>query len=626
MSFSSPLWLLFLLFVPLVIVIHALSIRWRSKPASSLVFWNEILRERKASLRIRRLLTSLVLVLQVLAMTALAFALAGPLIAGLGRTGSQDVILVLDATASMQTREGVRTRFDIARERGLALAAGLRGGARMAVVLAEKSPLLLSAFTGDAAVLRRTMQAARAADEPGDIAQSVLFAMSLRDPRRVGQVVVETDGAFDELPGVDLSLPWVRVDVVGTARENVGITRMAFRRASGVDGGYQLFLAVRNAGRTFAAVPLTVSSGGRDVVTRGLAIEPGQRTTVAVPWTGPTTGRVEAVLRTGDAFPLDDRATAVFAPARSLQVLVVGPQPWFVRQALAALPGVTVRTRESTATDGTDGTSEPHAGGQSAPRPDVVAYVGVQPPALEQGNFIIFDAVPPNLPITAAGSLRVPPVTGWSRTDPLLSSVSLAGVTIGQALDLRPGPGFSILAASGTSPLVLGWDHSGVKALIVAFDPQASDFPLRPGFPVLLANTLSWFFPTWLQAQADQVQAGDARELPTGSSGGVTVVKPDGRRVSVASGGPSTFLDTGEVGVYKVEAGGETSEFAVNLVSDSETNVSPRFSNPATRPAETGDRQGAPSPAWPAAAAAALAFLLLEWLAWAWRPGKGAAA
>ena len=520
MSFSSPAWLLLLLFVPLVIILHALSIRWRSLPASSLVFWNEVLRERKASLRIRRLLTSLVLALQVLAVTALAVALAGPLIAGFGRTGSRDVILVLDATASMQTREGARTRFDIARERGLARAAGLRGGARMAVVLAEKSPRLLSAFTGDAAALRRAIQAAVPTDEPGDVAQSMLFAMSLRDPRRDGQVVLETDGAFDELPGVDVSLPWVLVDVVGTARDNVGITRMAFRRAPGSVGGYQLFLAVRNAGRAPVVVPLAVSAGGREVVRRTLAIEPGQQSAVTLPWTGPTSGTIDAVLWTGDSFPLDDHASAVFAPARGLQVLCVGPRAWFVRQALAALPGVTVRTSEGT----------PTAAGADVPHADVTVYVGVQPPALEHGNFIIFDAVPPNLPIAAVGSLRVPPVTGWSRTDPLLSSVSLAGVTIGQALDLQPGPGFSILAASGTSPLMLGWDHSGVKALIVAFDPQASDFPLRPGFPVLLANALSWFFPTWLQAQADQVQAGDAHALPGGRRHGSEAGRTPGER------------------------------------------------------------------------------------------------
>ena len=610
MSFSSPLWLLLLLLVPLVILLHALSIRWRSTPVSSLVFWNEVLKERRASLRIRRLLTSLVLLLEVLAVAALAVALAGPLLPGLGGSARADVILVLDATASMQAREGARTRFDIARERGLGIAAGLKGGARMAVVLAEKTPRLLSAFTGDKAVLRRLIQGAAATDEPGDVAASLVLALSLRDPRRGGRVVLETDGAFDELPGIDATLPWITVDEVGTARDNVGITRMSFRRSSINDPAYEFFLAVRNAGRSRVTVPLTVRAGGKEVISRTLTIDAGQRSTVTVPWTGPITGRVEAALQTGDAFPLDDRAYEVFAPARTVQVLVVGSQPWFVQKAFESLPGVTVRVQD------TAGNAE-----GSAPADDVSVYVGVQPPPLEQGNYILFAAAPPNLPLRVRGSLPVPPVTGWSGTDPILDSVSLAGMTIGQALDLDPGPGFSVLASSGTSPLVLSWDHAGVKALLLAFDPRASDFPLRPGFPILLANALSWFFPTWLGAQADQVQAGDARVIPSATAEGITDVKPDGRSVRLTATGPSTvFADTDETGFYRVESGGTSSEFAVNLASDSETDITPRFTVPRNVSSGTSGQREAAAPAWATCAAAALSLVLLEWLAWLWAP------
>ncbi len=609
MSFSSPWWLLLLLLVPLVIVLHALTLRWRSLPASSLVFWNEVLKERKSSLRLRRIFRSLVLLFQILAVTLLALALGGPLLAGLSHGGSQDVILVLDATASMQAREGARTRWDIARERGLELASGLRGGARMAVVLAEKSPRLLSPFTEDRSALRRLLQSARPTDEPGDVASSMLFAMSLRDPRRGGRVVLETDGAFDELHGVDTSLPWVTVDVAGTPRENVGITGMSLRLASGAETGYELFLAVKNAGNAAVTVPLTVRAGGKDVVSRTLTIDAGRRSTVTVPWTGPITGRVEASLAAHDALPLDDTAYADFTPARRLQVLLVGPQPYFILHALASLPGVTVKTQDAAAAQ--------------SPQADVVVFAGVRPPPLLKGNFVLFDAVPSNLPIRATGLLRVPSVTGWSRNDPLLDSVSLAGVRIGQALDLDPGPGFSVLAASGTSPLLLSWDHSGVKALVLAFDPAASDFPLRPGFPVLLANALSWFFPGWLQVQADQTQAGDPRVIPTEGATSVTVVKPDGQRVTVpASGRSATFFETDETGFYKVEAGGTSGEFAVSLSSDSETDITPRFTAPAARP-EIGEKQtGLPRPIWSALAAAALGLLVLEWVAWLWRPGR----
>ena len=354
-------------------------------------------------------------------------------------------------------------------------------------------------------------------------------------------MVLETDGAFDELRGVDTSLPWVTVDTVGTRHDNVGITGMAFRQGSTTGAGYQLFLSVLNTGGTAAMVPLSIRAGGKDVVTRTLTVGAGQRSTMTVPWPGPTSGRVTASLLTHDALPLDDTAYASFAPARNLQVLVVGSQPRFIQQAFASLPGVTVRIQDAPSDDG--------------PQADVVVYAGVQPPLLSKGNFILFDSVPPNLPLRVNGVLRVPAITGWNRSDPLLDSVSLAGIAIGQALDLNPGPGFTVLAASGRSPLLLSWDHSGVRALMLAFDPRSSDFPLRPAFPILLANALSWFFPDWLEPQADEVQAGDPRLISTGGAGVVTVLKPDGRRVDLAANGPSvTFSDTDETGFYKVDA------------------------------------------------------------------------
>jgi hypothetical protein len=615
MIFSTPLWLILLLAVPLVILLHALSIRWKRTPVSSLVFWNEVLKERKSSLRLRRLLTSLLLLLEVLAVVALAVALAGPQVLAPARMGAGDVILVLDATASMQVREGRRTRFDLARERGLALVAGLHGGSRMAVVLAARAPRLLSPFSADRTILRRVLQDAVPTDEPGNIASSVVFAMSLHEPRRGGQLVLETDGAFDELPGVDLSLPWLRIERVGAARDNVGITGLSFRRTAAGDFPVELFLSARNSGGAAVSVPLVIRAGGRTTITRTLDIGARQRVTVSLPWNGPLEGRVEAELRTGDAFPLDDKAYTVFAPARPLRVLLAGRPSWFIEKALTSLPGVTVRV------PGNEGSRVLAGRGAPAAVDDAAFYVGMEPPPLEKGNFVLFSAIPSNLPLKAVGTVPVPPVTGWSRSNPLLDSVSLAGLAIGRALDLVPGPGFSILAASGTSPLILSWDHSGVKAVIVAFDPGASDFPLRPGFPIFLAHILSWFFPGWLEPQADQVQAGEARAVPVGSGGEVVVEKPDGRRVRLASAEPSVdFLDTDETGFYKVDTGEAVSEFAVTLADDAETDIVPRFTVPQAAAPQPAGSAGGTVPAWAVFAAAALALILLEWAAWVWTP------
>jgi hypothetical protein len=201
-----------------------------------------------------------------------------------------------------------------------------------------------------------------------------------------------------------------------------------------------------------------------------------------------------------------------------------------------------------------------------------------------------------------------------------MDSVSLSGLAIGQALALAPGPGFRVLASSSGSPLILSWDRAGLKALVVAFDPERSDFPLRPGFPVLLANALSWFFPTWLAVQADQVQAGSVRTLPAPADGTVSVVNPAGVKTVLTTGSSSVdFFDTRSAGFYTVEAGGAVSEFAVSLASPDESNIDPRFD--VGTPGGGGARAAeVPVSVWAALAAAALAFLLLEWLVWARAP------
>jgi hypothetical protein len=630
MIITSPLWLLLLGLVPLIVILHAIAVRWRRAPVSSLVFWREALRERRASLRVRRLLANLSLILEVLAVIALSLALAGPRAAARGLSGSGDVILVLDATASMQAREAGGTRFDLARGRALELVAGLRRGARMAVVLAERAPRLAAAFTDDHVALRRALESASATDEPGDVGDSMLFALRLRDARRGDQVALLTDGAFESLGGVDTTLPWIHLITVGTRRHNVGITGLAFRRAATGEAAYEMFLSVRDVGGAEApgsdvTVPLSVTVDRAPVVARAVTCAAGGRASFSIPWTGPTEGRVEARLRARDDFPLDDAAFAVFTPARGVRVLVEGSGTYFIRSALESLPGVTVRAE--TGAVGGPGLVDESEGY------DVAVYAGVQPPALVRGSYLLFSAVPPNLPIHATGSLRLPPVTGWDRSSPLLASVPLGGVTIGQSLALEPGPGFNVLASSGGSPLILSWDHAGLKALLVAFDPQGSDFPLTPGFPIFMARALSWFFPAWLSVQADQVQAGDGRILSAEGESSLMVTRPDNSRVEVAAEGSTVeWYDTARTGFYRVETGTAGArplarEFAVSLTSDSETDIMPRYIA-----AETGDEQsdagaegaGAPSPIWSLFAVIALVLMAAEWLVWM-RSGAGAA-
>jgi hypothetical protein len=483
----------------------------------------------------------------------------------------------------------------------------------MSIIVAGRSPRLAVPFSGDRELLRGAIRAAAPTDEPGNLRDSLLFALSLRDPNRGDQVILVTDGAGD-LPGsVDLAVPWLRILRVGSSRPNVGITAMQLRRTLRGEEEYEFFLTVNNWSSRPVTVPLSVSADRsaerKPIVAERVSLAPGEERSLSLPWKGPTEGHVVASIATGDDFPddfpIDDAAYAVFAPAHAVRVLLVGPGNPFLEKGLSALPNVTVRKADQLG---------------EAPS-DVVVFDGTEVPQLEKGNYILFASVPPNLPLRITGSLSVPPVTSWARNHPLLDSVSLQGLAIEQAYHLEPGAGFSPLALSNGSPLMLAWDHAGLKVIVVAFDARRTDFPLRAGFPVFLANALSWFFPSWLSVQAEQVQAGRPKVLSAGS-GKLVVERPDGTRVTIGSSEQSVqFDDTAEVGFYRVESGGSLSEFAVNLLSPEESNLSPRLAvvgqgegGTAVEPQGIGGESGAPL--WGALCLLAAVFMLAEWLSW----------
>jgi hypothetical protein len=626
---STPLALIALGTIPLIVVLHSLTLRWKNLGVSSLLFWDAVLREKKTSMRLRRILRSLMLLAQLFVAALLALALTQPLLSQSSLSGKGNVILVMDETASMKTREGPRQRFDLGKGRALDLLPGLRRGSRMCLIAAARTPALVVPFTEDKERLRRAIQGLRATDEWGDMRESVLFALSLRDAKRDDRVVIITDGAFDSLGDLDAGEPWISLIRVGESRRNAGITALALRKIVGPDEEYEMFVNVKNFSRQAMSFPLTITAGRTRVYDTEVSLTAGEERGFSMPYSGPLSpsvsarsagqagstqtmeeGRITAEIGTSDDLPTDNRSYAVLQPARGIRVLIVGQENFFLKSALTALPNVTI------------GESAPEALGRTLEE-DVVVFDGGTLPPLEKGNYILIGAVPPNLPLKVTGVLQDPRITAWKRGHPLLSSISPESISIRQALKVE-AQGCTTLLQSGNNPIMLICEWEGLKVLFIGFSMDDSDLPLRPAFPVLLANALEWFSPGWLSVQAEQIQAGDPKEISISrsavDSGPVLIQRPDGtREVLPETGAPPSFLDTSEVGFYGVtESGLKTGQFAVTLSSPEESDITPRYRFESASAGETGDAREAAgaslTPLWGALAIAAAALILAEWL------------
>ncbi|MBL4845786.1 MAG: VWA domain-containing protein [Planctomycetes bacterium] len=129
-GFASPWGLLAAAAAIPLLLLFVLKTKRRRLAVGSLLFWQTIARQQQqAATPFKRLRSNLVLVLLLLALAALTYGLAEPIIQADARSGRALLVLV-DTSASMSTRDvpGGSTRLEQARDRARELLGELAEG------------------------------------------------------------------------------------------------------------------------------------------------------------------------------------------------------------------------------------------------------------------------------------------------------------------------------------------------------------------------------------------------------------------------------------------------------------------------------------------------------------------
>ena len=453
LAFTAPAFLWLLAALPLVVVLHFLRARTRRLDVSALFLWQQA---REVAERRRRFSPTWSLLLQLLAVTLAALALAQP---DLRLEGPPDLVVVIDASASMAAVDPEGARLERAREAVLELAAE---AGRVALVRAGLEPRLALAFTDDRAALEEALADFAAADRGADLERALALAFDLARQRdgEAGRVALVSDDPGPARADV------IRVDVGGSG-ENIGII--------GFDLGIQqAFVAVASNAVGPRSVGVELRQDGALLASSELLVPSGDQASVTFP-IDVAAGLVEARLvglPAADALALDDVA---YAGQRPLTV-VVDSDVESVMRALRAIPGVSTRLT-----------------GLARTTPaDVRVLTGVDPDDAPAGDLILLPAPQPRPDYVTVGS--------WDRADALLRFVDLREVVVGLApaeeaeTSAQDEPGWTVLARSTDLRPVLRWreDERG-RVLQFLVHPSQTDLVFRPAFPTLIANVVERF-------------------------------------------------------------------------------------------------------------------------------------
>lgn len=583
MSFILPAFLLTGLLTLVVLVLHTQ--QRRTLTVSSTLLWRQIQRHATQRRRVWRLpKLGLLLVLQLLAVLLAAFALAQPLLGA--RSEPEHLILVLDGSPSMQTREGETTRFAEARsalEERLKLATP-QVAERVSVVLASTRPSLVAARQsqpGEALIER--IDALTPLDGAPDWAMTRTLIGELVQTDEPTRIVLFTDGSDTGAALLGGDGQSAKLEEVRFGVDQPGASVKATLTADPEDDK-KLTVAgeVRLAGG-LARVPLAVEYLAEGSSTPlqwvSLTIEASTDPAAAPPTAPVTRTFEEAIELPGPGLVrvrLDDPATpfdntvnfVVGKPAIPFQILYVGPRDPDLLRALQAIEGASIFEADGLPAD------------LSTFNLAIIDSVEVsrfpETNALWVGNARVSgDAAPAEL----AGQ----DFTNWQQAHPLSFGMNWGEVIFQRAYALAPPPGADILVEASNNPMVEARTVPTGREVRLAFRPSESNWGAQPSFPLFVSNLIDWLGPK----AAGTVQAGctvglpcsiDARVLGAGFRVEQAWVEGD-----APAGPPPAIFDGDEgrlvaqrTGLYRLVSDGRTELLAINAPPSAESDVAPQ--------------------------------------------------
>ena len=614
MSFAAPASAALAGLAALIVIQYILKLRRPARTVPSTFLWQRALADSRANAPWQRLKPDALLLLQLLALTALVLALMRPYVLRAGTVG-EDVVAVLDASLATQATDAGGTRFaaEIAALRGLI--ANLPPEHSMSIIRMDARPRLLIARSADHGALSGALDGQAPGYALPDVRGALALAYGLTGGTAARVEIFRAATTTPPEPAAGIALadrPF------GDPRSaNLAITAFAAERDTG--GTVSAIVRVANTGDRSLDSDIEIRADGKLVDIPSVSVPAGQQVAVESGTLPASSHLLEATLTVSDALPADNTAWTVLNAAGGSRVLLVSTGNIFLRYALATSPGVTLR----------EVTPAGYAPGLASGQ-DLVIFDGWLPAALPATDLLLVH--PPARAFGLVGGAKARAVaTPRTDDDPagLLRYMTVGAIHIAASTQLQPVAWARVALRDPGGPLILESTSgppggSARKVVVIGFDLNASDLVLSLDFPVFVSNLLAWLAPG-LTLDATSYQAGavihigvgaDATSIAVRGPDGSTRVLSPGQSFGAASSVP--FADTGQPGIYALTETGSGpplhAQFAVSAAAaapgPADTTVVP-----GTR---GGGRRAVPSGKVPFDLTGALAAIVLAVLAGEW--------
>lgn len=519
----SNLGMVWTLVMPIALIVYYLyRKKYRDQQVSSILYWQQVMKEMQASPYLKKLQHHALFYLQLAALLLLVFALLNPYFESDSLEGGE-FIFVIDTSASMLagTPSQLESQKELMKEM-----AGKAEGKPVTIINAGTTPEILASMEKSAARLNRVIDAIELGYESPELEKTLLFAETLtNDDSAVIHIFT------DSLDRTILSNKTGAAYVVHANNEkpsNISIRQYGVAEGETTDRAIvQLF---NDSAETVTGRLELAGDEFKEIADIELA--PGEEQ--LIPFENlPKMEIWQAALDINDEYILDNEAFA-YINRPTGTVIIDNGLHGLVARGLESL-GIQVNTA---ATDQlTSFTESPLVTNQS----DLV----------EEPVPVLLIGRDDESPVEATGSVE-------TVDHPLFAYAPMEDVFVSQ---IYPGfDGFETVATVGGEPFI---QLSPEGDIIVLADIQATDWPLSPSFPLFLWSAVDELSGSenYIGTFSPKEQRAIALASPSGEW---EIFKGDEYQSSYIEG-EGSFQAPGEPGIYRAVSGDETKNFIVRL-------------------------------------------------------------
>ncbi len=551
MNFYSPMSFLFLLGLIPIIIMYLLKRQYVEIEISSNFLWERAIKDIEANRPWQKLRRNLLLFLQILLFSLLVLSLTQPYIFSDMISGGE-IIIVLDSSASMQSKDVDGSRFEEAKKEIREIINNIKPETYITLIAMDKNPKIIASSSNDKSILLQKLNAVKASDSKDNIEDTISLIKAMVENIDNYQILFYSDKE------VTNKLDNMIVKHINGQGDNLAIENMSYT----FDGSsLAVFTRVTNYSDKEYNCDLVLYADNDIFDIKEISIGKNESKNIYLYDVPSNVNILKAELDIKDSLDKDNIRYHVVNNSQINKALLVTDGNIFLEKALSLNESIELY-KSNEAIEDISGYN-------------LYIYDGLLPQTLpNDGNVIVLN--PPNDSIAniidnvKSGKLSL-------LHDELFKYVNL-DFAIGETKVFDTPSWAEPVLLSDDSPIILRGQRDNQKYVVIGFDIHNTDFPLKIDFPIFIQNVLEYTLNLNKQENISLLsgEAINIEAMPKTTE--VFVTNPNGEKILQGPPFPLTpYTDTDNIGVYTIQEKYNDkmieNYFAVNIDTTNESNI-----------------------------------------------------